>query len=90
MWFIAGLMVGAILIALMWILKRNKTKITWYEWFLGAVGLVLLLFTVQNFFASLAEMEAQAAYMFLLTTGLPSVILLAVVWQLLARRAKRP
>jgi hypothetical protein len=48
---------------------------------------VLLLFTIQNFAGSLAELESTAANMFLLVTGLPllvtglpAIIRLAVAW----------
>ena len=61
---------------------------TWYEWLIGIIGVALLLFTVQNYFGSQAELEPKVANMFLLVTGLPALILLAVAWQLWARRKK--
>ncbi|RAL68875.1 Tetrachloroethene reductive dehalogenase TceA membrane-bound subunit [Dehalococcoides mccartyi] len=49
----------------------------------------MLLFTVQNYLGSYVEIEPKAATMFLLVTGLPSLILLALTWQLAARRIKK-
>ena len=86
MWLIIGLVAGAALLALVLWLRGRDIKVTWYEWLIGAIGLLLLLFTIQNLVGSLAELESTAAYMFLLVTGLPSLILLAVAWQLVARR----
>ncbi|RAL68919.1 Tetrachloroethene reductive dehalogenase TceA membrane-bound subunit [Dehalococcoides mccartyi] len=48
-----------------------------------------MLLTVQNFIGSFLEYEPRAAYMFLLVTGLPSLVLLGVAWQLAARRVKK-
>ena len=41
---------------------------------LCALALLLLLFTVQNFFNSQAELEPKAANMFLLVAGLPGLL----------------
>ncbi|WP_324665614.1 dehalogenase [Dehalococcoides mccartyi] len=90
MWLLLGILLGIIALGLVWWSKKSNTSLQWYDWVIGLAGLSMLLFTVQNYFASVAEGEPQASYMFLLVTGLPAVILLAVVWQLLARRAKRP
>lgn len=88
MWFIIGLVLGALLLGLAMYMRSKDISLTWYEWLIGVVGLLLLLFTFQNFFGSFAELETTAAWMFLLITGLPALILLAVAWQLAARRAK--
>ncbi len=88
MWFIIGIVLGAALLALALWLKGRDIKVTWYEWLIGVIGLLLLLFTIQNFAGSFIELEPTAAYMFLLVTGLPALILLAVSWQLVARRQR--
>jgi uncharacterized membrane protein len=88
MWLIIGLIVGAAILGLAVWLRGKGLNLTWYEWLIGAIGLILLLFTIQNFFGSQAELESNAAMMFLLVTGLPALILLAVAWQLAARRSK--
>ncbi|MBA7468401.1 hypothetical protein ES707_03650 [subsurface metagenome] len=86
MWFIIGLVAGATLLALVPWLRSRDIKVTWYEWLIGVIGLALLLFTIQNFVGSFAELEPTAAWMFLLVTGLPALILLTVAWQLAWRR----
>jgi len=87
MMFIVGIIVGiAVLAALAWLRSKNIT-LKWYEWLIGILGLLALAFTVQNFFASFTELEPDAAWMFLLLTGLPAVILLVVAWRLVARRS---
>ncbi len=88
MWFIVGLGAGAVLLALVIWLRSQNIALTWYEWLIGAVGLLLVWFTVQNVAGSLSEIEPTATWMFLLVTGLPALILLAIVWQLVARRQR--
>ncbi|MGI2335898.1 MAG: dehalogenase [Dehalogenimonas sp.] len=85
MWLIIGLILGAFLIWLFSFLKDKGITMKWYEWVVGLIGLFLLLFTIQNYFGSLAELEPTAANMFLLVTGLPAIILLVVTWQLVIR-----
>jgi hypothetical protein len=89
MWLIIGLILGVSFLGLVMGLRTRKISLSWYEWVIGVLGLGLLLFTIQNYFGSLAEVEPKAANMFLLVTGLPSLILLALVWQLVIRRAKK-
>ena len=88
MWFIVALVVGAGITVLIYWLRSRDIKVSWYEWLIGAVGLLLLLFTIQSFAASLAEDESTAATMYLLATGLPALILLAVAWQFVWRRQR--
>ena len=85
MWLIIGLILGAALLGLILWLRGRDIRVTWYEWLIGVIGLLLLLFTIQNFAGSFIELEPTAAWMFLLVTGLPALILLALAWQL-ARR----
>ncbi len=88
MWLVIGLIAGAGVLTLVNRLRGSNIKVTWYEWLIGVIGLLMLLFTIQNFFASQAELEPTAASMFLLVTGLPAIILLAIAWQLIARRQR--
>jgi hypothetical protein len=88
MWFITGIVLGALLLGLFVYLKSKNIMLNWYEWLIGIVGLVLLILTAQNFFGLFAEFEPAAAWKFLLVIGLPALILLAVAWQLAARRNK--
>ncbi len=84
---IAGLLGAGILAMILWMRNRD-IKATWYEWLIGIAGFLMLLFAVQNFFASYAEAEPNAAIMFLPVLGLPALILLGVAWQLVARRQR--
>ena len=88
MWFIIGIVIGVALLGLAVWMRGKNISLTWYEWIIGIVGLVLLFFTVQNFFGSFVELEATAAWMFLLILGLPAIVLIAIAWQLAARRNK--
>ncbi len=88
MWLIIGLIAGAAVLGLVLWMRGKDVSVKWYEWLVGAIGLMLLLFTIQNYAGSLAELESTAANMFLLVSGLPAVILLAVSWQLVARRQR--
>ena len=85
MWLVIGLVLGALLIWLVSFMKSKGMAFRWYEWIIGIIGLALLLFTIQNYFGSQAELEPKAANMFLLVTGLPAVIFLAITWQLVIR-----
>ena len=86
MWLIAGLIVGAAILALVMWMRNNNIALKWYDWVIGVIGLLLLLFTVQNYFASGIEGESVAANWFLLVTGLPALVLVAIAWVLVARR----
>lgn len=88
MWLIAGLIVGTGVLALVVWLRNNNIALKWYEWVIGVIGLLLLLFTVQNYFASVFEGEPVAANWFLLVTGLPSLVLVAIAAALIWRRQR--
>jgi hypothetical protein len=87
MWFIIALVVGLVVTLGFWLHNRN-VNLTWYEWLIGIVGLFLILFTIQNYFASLDELKNTAANYFLLITGLPGVVLLGLSVLLGFRRAR--
>ncbi|MCL2474686.1 MAG: dehalogenase [Chloroflexi bacterium] len=86
MWLIIGIIVGCALAALLWFLNKNNFSLKWYEWVIGAVGLLLLLWTIQNFVGSFAEWEPRAAWAFMLVVGLPALILLTLAGVLAFRR----
>lgn len=89
MWLLLGILIGIIALGIIWWARKSNTSLQWYDWVISLAGLAMLLFTVQNYFASVAEGESKAASMFLLVAGLPALILLAVVWQLVIRRVKK-
>ncbi len=88
MWLIIGLLAGAAVLALVMWMRNSNIALKWYDWVIGIIGLLLLLFTIQNYLGSQVELEPAAANLFLLVTGLPAIILLAVSWQLIARRQR--
>lgn len=68
--------------------REHNIKTAWYDWMLGLAGLALLLYTIQNIIGSLMEIVPKSALMFAMVTGIPSLILLALAWRLVARRAE--
>ena len=59
-------------------LKEHNIRTTWYDWVSVLIGIALLAFTIQNFYGAFQENVPKAAFMFLLMTGVPSLILLAL------------
>jgi len=94
MWFIIGLVIGTGLLALVVWLQRRKIRVAWYEWLIGTLGVLLLLFTLQNFTASFSEHEVFAAWTFLWVFGSPAIVLLIAAcilpWLRYRRVAKKP
>ena len=88
MWFIAALLIGGLVVGLWFWLRGRGTNLTWYEWLIGIVGLFLVLFTFQNYINSQAELNSTAANYFLLITGLPGLVLIALSGLLAYRRIK--
>ena len=86
MWFVVALIVGAGIAALAFWLRGADMKVSWYEWLIGIVGLLLMFFAIQNFFGSGAEGETEAANMFLLAVGLPALVLILLSAGLAWRR----
>ena len=75
MWLVIGLILGIVLVALVFWLRSRKIRVAWYEWLLGVLGLLSMVFSLQNYQASVAAFEPKAPGMFLLVFGLPGLIL---------------
>jgi uncharacterized membrane protein len=88
LWFIIGIAVGLAILRLVQLLRSKDIMVKWYEWLIGIVGFGLLLFTIQNLVGSIVEDEPTAAWMMLVAIGLPALIIMAVAWQLVARRQR--
>ena len=86
MWFFIALILGAAILGLVFWLRNRNMRVAWYDWLIGAVGLLLLLAAAQHYAGSLAELYPTAGWMGALAFGIPGLILLAVSWQLVARR----
>ena len=78
---------GAISALVLW-MRHKEITAKWYEWLLGVAGLGLLVFAVQHYFGSLAELYSTAAGLGLVFFGIPALILLALAWQLVVRRQR--
>ena len=78
MWFMIALILGAGLVGYVMWLRSRKIKVAWYEWIIGVLGILLLLFAIQNSLASVAENEPRAAWTFLWVLGVPAVVLLSI------------
>jgi len=77
---------AAIFVLLGYWLRSKDIRPTWYEWLIGIVGTILLLWTIQISVDSFAEAESKAGTMALLIVGLPSLIMMAVSIILVRRR----
>ena len=86
-WFIIGIIVGAGGLALIQRTRRTDVPTTWYGWVLGVLAAVLGLLAIEGFVGSFAELEPTAAWMTLLTLGLPAVIFGVLAWYLPRRTA---
>ncbi|MFC1936578.1 dehalogenase [Chloroflexota bacterium] len=83
LWIILGALAG---IAIYWVATSEKFKPTWYEWVLGILGIILILFAIQNYNMSIVELEPRAANYLMLMFGLPGVILAGLAFFLTSRR----
>ena len=78
MWLLFGIAIGAGLLFLVLWLRSRGISLKWYEYLLGFIGLILLIFTLQNYEASVAELEPNAPVMFLLVFGIPGLVFLLI------------
>ena len=96
MWFLAGILFSVIIIVLYLWLRSIKVSVRWYAVLIAAVGLALLLFGLQNYWATQAEhWSSGTPFTFLLVFGFPGLTLLALAAVLLwwrhvqSKRAKK-
>ena len=86
--FFVGAIFAVVVTALVFLVIKQGISVRWWEWLIGAVGIALLIFTVQNFLGSFTENEPKAAWMFWLVLGLPSLIILAIPTVLVLMRKR--
>ena len=89
MLFIIGMVAGAGLMWLVFWLTQNKVAVRWYEWILGALGFILAVWAIHDFFASMAEYNEAAGRTLLWILGIPAIILLALAISLPWRRNRK-
>jgi hypothetical protein len=92
--FVLGMLLGILLLALVMFLIAKKIVVRWYEWLLGALGAVLALWAVNDYFASVAERNEYAGLMLLWMIGVPALIFIALAvglpwWRLHPRKSKQ-
>ena len=78
MWFVVALIVGAAVAAMVLLLRSRDIRVSWYEWLIGILGLLLLLFTIQTYGGFSAEAADDAASTILWMVGIPSVVLIGI------------
>jgi hypothetical protein len=85
MWLFLGFIASAVYLAVILWLRSKNTFLKWYEWTLGIIGLLLLAFALQNYFASVKELEPIAPGIFMLVFGIPAgcFVLISVLFPLL-------
>jgi len=76
--FFVGLIFAVLVTALVFLALNKTISVRWWEWIILAIGVALLIFTVQNFLGSFVENESTAAWMFWLVLGLPALIIIAI------------
>jgi len=67
---------------MVWLLAKKSNLLRWYEWLIGISGYLLALVALQNWAASLQEVEPRAAWILLMIIGIPALILLVIAWML--------
>jgi uncharacterized integral membrane protein len=72
LWLILGLLLGA---GIYWLASRTSFGLSWYEWVLAVLGVILIMFAIQNYGASQVELEPRAAGIMLWLFALPGLIL---------------
>jgi hypothetical protein len=88
LWLILGVIIG---VGGWWLVSWTRTrnvKVTWYEWLLAVIALVFALLAIQNYTASVAELEPGAAWVLLALFGVPALIFAAIAGFLVWRRQK--
>ncbi len=76
--FLAGMVTGMAVLALVLYINNRKLDVRWYEWFIGVLGFGLLLFTLQNIWASASEYWESAPLVFLWLFGTPALTLIII------------
>ncbi len=70
--------------------KEKDYKMKWYEIALLLVGLFLVVFNIEVYVGSIAELERQAATMSLVVMGLPGLVLIGAAFGSINRNLKGP
>lgn len=71
LWLILGIVIGA---GIFYLASRPNLNLAWYDWVLLALAVALALLAIQNYLASLAELEPRAARILLAGFGIPALL----------------
>jgi hypothetical protein len=82
LWIIVGLLIGA---GFVFLATRGSLKLSWLDWIFLVLAVVFGLLALQNFTASLAELEPKAAWILLAAFGVPALLFAAIVVVRIAR-----
>jgi len=89
MWdVILALIIGAAVVALVWWLRSRSIVVKWYDWLIGAIGLLFIGMAYQHTLGELFEGLPQAAWMGLLVLGGIGIVLLVAISLRVWRRNK--
>ncbi len=83
-----GLAVGASVVGLVFFSSTKHLSVKWYDWLMGIIAVLLLVFTIQNAVTALEEEQRTAAGMYLVFPGIISLILLVVAALSIVRHRK--
>ena len=91
--FLLGLVLGALLLALVMWVRTRRIAVRWWEWLLGVLGALLATWAIHDFFASMAEHDERQGRVLLGWLGVPALILLALAvfspwWRIHGARVK--
>ncbi len=91
--FVVGIVLALALLGLVLWLRRREIRVAWYEWLMGSLGLLLLIFAVELIITFTAEFERVAAWNAFFIFGLPALVLLGLAvflpwWRLRPRKVK--
>ena len=78
MWFLIGFVLAILLFILILLIRQRRIIVRWYEWFIASMGIVTLIFTIQNVKGALDTNWETTPWKFLLAFGIPAVILLII------------
>lgn len=90
MWdVILAFIYGVGIVGLVWWLRSRNIVVKWYDWLIGAIGLLFIAMAYQHFLGELWEGLTQAAWMGLLILGGIGIVLLVATSLQVWRRNRR-
>ncbi|BAZ97967.1 MAG: dehalogenase [Dehalococcoides mccartyi] len=81
-WAVIGFVLGIGATLLYQSIRNQRISVRWYEMLIGAIGLVMFFFGLQNFLTGFAEFASHASLIFLLIVCLPGLLLFGLAFRL--------